>query len=500
MTTDQPVTLEQFDLFLNTDEVAALANYQLLEPIEEGSGGVIFPPTFAPESKTEKGDYNIDATGGSYHASIVYDPAKEATVRTDVQHDSGRNVCLIDSVGAQANRIEPIFKPEKCDGRYADLVPQVRIKVRCTKPGREREWYVNLLDAGHRAGDAIVRFTPFGEQVFDAFKAYGESGDAEKLARIAPTSLVFGVWDSRGTQEKVARIFRSVIRATDVVRLNRSAQYVRTVKYVENGLVPEELDNGDSDKNPLSREGFNDNPAGRTHGGVRVMGEIRRDVTINLSAIRRLRVPTPGDPAKNDTAKTLALRRYILGLSLVAATARTEDKYNLREGCQLRQKRGFTPIWREVKFEGDDAERHDLSPDRCERYARLAAENFAVAKDPIETEFDPKTTELWLRLDEKQQKKLRVEKPMTKQDFASAAKDKKLSGTFVGILPDGTGFKMSTGTKKNKQEIDVTVNEKTAFQGKDGGKIEFSAFTALAVNSKLEVKPATGVAEAVTLK
>ncbi len=496
MIAEQPVSLDQFDHLLNTDEVAALTSYQLLEPVE-GPGAVIFPPTFAPESKTEKGDYNIDSTGGSYRASIEYDPPREATVRTDVRHDSGRNVCLIDSVGAEANRIEPLFKREKCDGRYADLVPQVRIKVRCTKPGREREWYVNLLDAGHRAGDAIIRFTPYGEQTFEAFKAIGESGDAEKLARVAPTSLVFGVWDSRGTQEKVPRVFRSVIRATDVIRLNRSAQYFRTIKYVENGLVPEELDKGDSDKNPLSREGFNDNPAGRTHGGVRVMGEIRRDMTINLSAIRRLRVPLVGDPTKNDAGKTLALRRYILGLSLVAATTRTEDKYNLREGCQLRQKPGFNPVWREVKFEGKDDDRDDLTAERCEKYARLAATEFGVVKEPIETEFDPKTAELWLGLEEDQQKKLRAERPMTKQDFTSAAKEKKLIGTIVGIQLDRSGFKLTTGRGKSKQEIEVTVNEKTEFKGKGGVRIEFSA---LVENSKVEVKPAIGVAETVTLK
>jgi CRISPR-associated protein Csb1 len=496
MTPDQPVNLDQFDRLLASDEVAALTTYQLLEPVE-GPGAVIFPPTFAPESKAEKGDYNIDSTGGSYRASIEYDASKEATVRTDVQHESSRNVCLIDSVGAEANRIEPLFKLDKCGGRYADLVPQVRIKVRCTKPGREREWFVDLLDAGHRAGDAIVRFTPFGEQVFEAFQALGESGDAEKLARIAPTSLVFGVWDSRGTQEKVPRVFRSVIRATNVVRLTRSAQYIRTIKYVESGLVPEDLDQGEAEKNPLSREGFNDNPAGRTHGGVRVAGEIRRDITINLSAIRRLRVPSATDPAKSDSGRTLTLRRYILGLSLVAATARTEDKYNLREGCQLRQRSGFTPVWREVRFEGDDDNCQGLTPERCEQYARLAANEFGVAKEPITTEFDPKTAELWLQLDEKQQKRLRVERPMTKQDFAGAAKNKKVNGTIVDIKPDGTGFKLATGKGKDKQEIDIVVNERTALRSKDGAQVEFSA---LAVKTKVEVKPATGVAETVTLK
>ena len=44
------------------------------------------------------------------------------------------------------------------------------------------------------------------------------------MAKIAPTSLLFGVWDSRSTQVKVARVFRSVIRAHNVRKLSRSAQ------------------------------------------------------------------------------------------------------------------------------------------------------------------------------------------------------------------------------------------------------------------------------------
>jgi CRISPR-associated protein Csb1 len=207
--------LNEFDSWLTTDTVAALSAVQLLEPVE-GPDGVIFPPTFAAEDEGAKGNYNIDSFGGGYSAHIDYAPPKTAKITTDIRHETGRNVCLIDSVGAEANRIEPLFKPEKCQGRYSNLVPQILIKAGTRT--------VNLLDAGHRVGDAIVRFTKFGERVFEAFKALNETGDASKLAKIAPTSLIFGVWDSRGTQEKIPRAFRSVVRATDVVPLTRSAQ------------------------------------------------------------------------------------------------------------------------------------------------------------------------------------------------------------------------------------------------------------------------------------
>ena len=182
--------LTKFDKWLDKDEVAALTVQQLLESVE-GPSGVVFPPTFAAEDEGEKGGYNIDLFGGGYKATIDYTPKKQASITTDISHETGRNVCLIDSVGAEANRIEPLFKPEKCQGRYAELVPQVVI--------RAGERTINLLDAGHRAGDAIVRFTPFGETVFKAFKALNMANNAEPLARCAPTSIVFGVWDSRGT-------------------------------------------------------------------------------------------------------------------------------------------------------------------------------------------------------------------------------------------------------------------------------------------------------------
>jgi CRISPR-associated protein Csb1 len=73
--------------------------------------------------------------------------------------------------------------------------------------------------------------------------------------------------DSRGTQAKVPRIFRSVVRTYNVRRVTRSAQYVPPVEYKERGLVNEVLDKGKGEDNVLSREGFKHNPAVGTPGG-----------------------------------------------------------------------------------------------------------------------------------------------------------------------------------------------------------------------------------------
>jgi CRISPR-associated protein Csb1 len=249
--------------------------------------------------------------------------------------------------------MEPIFKREK----YKSLVPQVTIKA------GERE--VHLLDAGHRAADAIVRFSCLSGELDEAFKAVKE-GDATKLAKSAPTSLVFGAWDSRATQVKLPRIVRSVIRAFKVKPLHRSAQYIPAVEYVEAGLLDAPEDKKQQDA--MSQLGFSHAPAPWSHGGVMVEQEIRRDATLNLVALRALRSGGGADP--------LPLRRYVLGLALVAFTSPQESF--LREGCQLVPDASRSTEWSLVKHDGHREQEFHFSHDQALKYAQAAALAFGV--------------------------------------------------------------------------------------------------------------------------
>jgi CRISPR-associated protein Csb1 len=279
--------LPQYDHYLASNGPAALVIREHLIPVE-GADGVLFPPTFA-SGDGFPGGYNIDG-----------DP-------------KGENIALIDSVGSQANRIEPMF----AEPDYAALVPQVVIKAG-TKT-------VSLLQAGHRAGDAIVRCSALQQELQDAFKKV-LSGDASALAKIAPTSLVFGVWDSRDTQAKLPRLVSSTIRAFNVVKLTRSAQFVPATDYLsaDNRLLDEPADK--AAKDAYAERGFVHVPATATHGGVIAKGGIRRDATLALTALNLI-------SAGSDKNATLALRRYILGLALVAFT-RLPAGY-LRQGTIL---------------------------------------------------------------------------------------------------------------------------------------------------------------------
>lgn len=387
-----------FDGWLGDGGPAALVMREYLEPVE-GPDGVFFPATYAAAEEKQKfpGGYNID---------VFPEPQQlkdSVPLRIDF-YPTSANTCLVDSVGAQANRIEPIFGSAK----YSHLIPQITIKI--------GERNVSLLLAGHRAADAIVRFSKAGEQTWAAFNDLMRYGDAAAMAKIAPTSLLFGVWDSRGTQTKVPRIFRSVIRAENVRRLTRSAQFNRAVKFVEEGVIDEALDVGDGDKNPLSREGFKDNPATASHGGVIATGNIYRDVTVNLVAIRRLRATNSA--REFDPFATQALRRYLLGLALVAGTAISDDMYDLREGCQLRQKPATTTTWRAVPHRGPDQLLPELTADLAAEFATESAKAFGVGNSG-EYEFDKTLAEKWLSLKKEDQDKLRREGAITDQLMAT---------------------------------------------------------------------------------
>ncbi len=403
------------DWATKSDGPVALRLRQRLLPVEES--GIIFPPTYADIG------YNIDTLS------------------------DGTCVATIDSVGSQANRLEPIFKSEsKAASDW--LVPQIEIVIRQEACGqcqacqenvgdpkkankeckKKRDVTRSLLDLAHRAADAVVQSSPeLRKLVAPAFKKL-QKGDAGPLCAIAPTSLVFGVWDSRGdTGEKRPRLVRSIIRAWHVEPLHAAAQFNSIWKLLDEGQREELKKEAKAKKTDLSEKGLADapatfrktklqqyrdgspNPEARVLGGVRVSGAIEREVTVNLVALRGLRGENDGE--------TTAIRKYLLGLALRAATADIE--LFLREGCLLRYaENGDT--WHKVPRRGDP-EAIDLQPDAIAKYATAAAEHFRKkwpdvfnGKWPKE---EGKAPELRYEFDLKEAKKL-LEKKAAEEETA----------------------------------------------------------------------------------
>lgn len=315
----------------SADAPAAIVSREYLTPVE-GRDGVFFPPTFAAAENSREfpGGYNINELG------------------------NGENVCLVDSVGSQANRIEPMF----ATGDYAALVPQLVVEA-----GHKS---ISVLEAGHRAGDAIVRCTELKDALQAAFQAL-KKGDAVPLAKLAPTSLVFGVWDSRDTQAKAPRLLAATIRAFNVSKLTRSAQYNPAVEYVDEGLLEDT-----QDKEALkaySERGFRHVPASATHGGVIARGDIRREVTLQVAALRLLRGATADETKK--------LRAYLLGLALVAFTKPAVGF--LRQGCNLVLDGDRKPE-SSVVYPDGRREPAGLTHDAALAFAKKAAHAFGVGE------------------------------------------------------------------------------------------------------------------------
>ncbi len=326
----------------------ALHLKQKLLPVE-GEGGVIFPPTYADIG------YNIDTLS------------------------DGTKVALVDSVGSQANRMEPIFKRKP----YSGLVPQVEIELHTKEhDGEKHDKTLSLLDLAHRSADAVVYSCPeLAPLIEKAFRALKQRGDAGPLCQLSPTSLVFGFWDSRGeSSEKHPRLVRSVIRAWNVQPLHAAAQFNSVWKALDENQQNELETEAKAKKTKLSEKGFADapatfrktrvaqyldgspNPEARILGGVLASGPIERDVTVNLVALRAIK--------SADDEKTKEVRRYLLALTLIAATA--EFDLFLREGCHLRY--ADDDPWNAVPRRGE-IEPIDLSSEDAQKTLLDYAEN-----------------------------------------------------------------------------------------------------------------------------
>jgi CRISPR-associated protein Csb1 len=285
-------------------EAVSIVRKECLIP-DTGKDGVIFPPTFAPSKEVEN-------EGESKGSDYIIDTGPD-----------GKNIVLLDSVGSQANRMEALFLE---NAEYGELVPQVTITAELD--GKTAVF--SLLEAAHRAADSFIRFSTLASKAEEAISAV-EEGDYTKLARFSPTSIVFGLWDSRGISHgriKIPRAITSVVRGYDAYRLNRGAQFTPVLrKKFSKDQVEEAVKVHNAEK--LSDLGLGEVPW-RGPGGVIVRGDIVRESALSLICIKNLRAKENGKYSPEQTTK---LQKYILGLALIAMLSPLSPEY--RSGTRL---------------------------------------------------------------------------------------------------------------------------------------------------------------------
>lgn len=271
--------MTKIDHLIEDRNFVAISISQKLEPME-GRRSPVYPATYpAAEKQGHRFDtpYNIN------------------------QLKDGRFVATLDSVQSQANRMEAAFEDE-----LAHAVPKVSVAA--------GDRTVLLTQLPHRLADAVIRASELHDAIRDAFEAF-DAGDPLPIAKLGPTSLVYGAWDSRDTRVKIPRLIRSEIHAWDVDIFTRSAQFSGTFSREELGFSEQEWKKG-------ADIGFAPTPSVDAHGGVLVHGEIRQAGTLHLGQCRALDRSTPG------------LGTYVLGLALAGLLTGGRD-YTLRTGCWL---------------------------------------------------------------------------------------------------------------------------------------------------------------------
>ena len=270
-------------------------------------------------------------------------PDKDGVGQYLIYDNAGVKDVVLDTHQSQANRIEPAL-----DG--TGLIPDSTVKV--------GEDTIFLTEAGHRLADAVVRFSNKAALVEAALQDFSK-GNATQVAKLAPTSLLFGLWDSRKTFTKIVRLFNSEIRAHNIIEVPSAGQFVSSVPRLEDQVTKD-----------LSTEGLLDCPYSGL-GGVIVKGDITRNARLNLRGIRALR-----------GTETEKLQQYVLALGLFSLTYPVSG--DLREGCNLVATKTTYSVFAEDGTRSDIALKHE----DVLAFAKTAAKGFGVG-EAMEFIYDP---------------------------------------------------------------------------------------------------------------
>jgi CRISPR-associated protein Csb1 len=367
--------LEIHDDLLMPAGPAAIVLKQWLKPVGDP---IIFPPTYANPKGKDPPVYNIDRFGETTSLGKRFERFKKTHTFMDADRvDYGKlhSVCVIDSIPSQANRIEPAFARLMDDkGNPVKLVPTVKVKA--TVDGEEVLLDL-LIDAGHRIADAMLRYTSIADEVSAAIEARKrrDKPDSTPIAKLAPTSLVFGMWDSQKSGVKIPRLINSIIRAYDVREYRRSSQFNPAMDFESAGVT---TDKGDV---RLSEVGMDGAPSSFQLGGVEALGGVCREASLNLCTLR--------DIESTSAENTRKLQRYILGLSLVAITYLDGKILNLRQGCQLVAVPD-NPMRRMAINANGTETAFEIDAKSALHYAINVAADFGIGPDRVDAIFDAK--------------------------------------------------------------------------------------------------------------
>jgi CRISPR-associated protein Csb1 len=337
------LTFERLRSAVDGDAVA-LRSRMALQPAG-GEGDKVFPPSYKVDGRIEH-KYAVEErqVGDSDKVSVTV---------------------LLDSVASQANRAELALLEGWERGELAFPVPYVDFGEASDVTDYER---LTVLEAPHRLADAIFRDSLLNGTLFrlsDIGRAITDATprNATDLFRYAPTSLLFGMWDSTGPKgglgSKFQRAYVSEIVGFDAVVGKRVGSRIDPLQIEKvasedrafNSADPNEVwtvdpEHAEKDRKgqpvPASRggeSGVAGQPSKINHGNIVpsidtqaggvTISQARQTTLISLAALRRLRF------RGFDRDAETAARSAIAALGVAAIAYQYETDFDLRSRCLL---------------------------------------------------------------------------------------------------------------------------------------------------------------------
>lgn len=324
---------------------AVIRAIESLEPAG-GKQFPVFPASYAGDGQNAPPVYDLNGIEYGPEMEVIHAKDRDRYRRQQVK----ARQCTMDSPQSQANRTEAAFIE---DEELKALVPQASAAIPRAEGKKTAE---NVLRLPHRIADFRIRLSNKREDVKAAISDLA-NGNALKLLRIMPTSVIFGFWDSRGdeAQHKHARLLLSRIDAFDVVPCTKHAIYsgpyskdefaeivLGNATLAVAGQEEAETNNPPEAKPSIAKKafdkmaerGFTAALSGGGLGGVLVEGKIERLSLLSLTDIARL--SCAGEDGKRDDPLTNAARRYVFALAALAdGHPRATGSHRLRSGCEL---------------------------------------------------------------------------------------------------------------------------------------------------------------------
>lgn len=385
-----------------------------------GAGDKVFPPTFVADDKSS--------------------PLKYAH---EVRRIDGEDVkvVLLDSVAAQANRMEEALLAA-WEAKKLDF-PVIGVDF-SGESDLEDLGFLTSLQAPHRIADALLRdaiwedegrqrVLPFRESPEGQAYTAASFKNATAVYRLCPTALVFGVWDSTGPRGGSGAKFQRAL-VSEIVGIGFVAG-VKTASRIDPAGIESkvkvyhlktdssdwtaDIEEAQKDKKGepvlFSRSGAESkgNPSAVNHsnvapnkddtaGGVTFDHALQTTV-LSLPALRRLRFPLKVDGSVvHDDGRLVAenaARTALAALALAAIAVQRERGYDLRSRSLLVPEVASPLTFEFIPSDGGEAMSYALSTTEAVSLFRAAHEQaqalgFGWQRQPLRLKPMPKLVSL----------------------------------------------------------------------------------------------------------